>query len=245
MIAIKDQMDPGMVSNDVPHVWIRLGAAGTAIDRLRAEKVEELVMAGRINRPALSSLKPDAWATKFFAKAGLKALGDDGLLKTLVQELENEGFRVVGPETVMTDLLAPAGLYGAVQPDRQAEADIERGIEVARGLGGLDVGQAVVVQQGLVLAVEAIEGTDAMLNRAAGLRRDGPGGVLVKIKKPGQEVRADLPTIGTETVERAFQAGLRGIAVQAGNALIVDRSDVIRLADEKKLFLIGITIRGS
>jgi hypothetical protein len=132
-----------------------------------------------------------------------------------------------------------------VKPDRQAEADIERGIDVARGLGGLDVGQAVVVQQGLVLAVEAIEGTDAMLARAATLRREGPGGVLVKIKKPGQEVRADLPTIGVETVERAFQAGLRGIAVQAGNALVVDRSDVIRLADEKKLFLIGITIRES
>ncbi|MEQ8194247.1 MAG: UDP-2,3-diacylglucosamine diphosphatase LpxI, partial [Rhodospirillales bacterium] len=152
VIAIEDQMDPALISSEIPHAWVRLGAAGEAIERLRAENVEELVMAGRVKRPGLSSLKPDSWTAKFFAKVGLKALGDDGLLKSIVAALETEGFRVVGPESVITDLLAPAGVCGAVTPDHQAEDDIARGVEVAHGLGGLDVGQAVVVQQGLVLA---------------------------------------------------------------------------------------------
>ena len=113
---------------------------------------------------------------------------------------------------------------------------------MASGIGALDVGQGAVVQQGLVLAVEAAEGTDAMLARAAKLRRDGSGGVLVKVRKPGQESRADLPTIGVATVEAAARAGLRGIAVEAGGALVLDSDSVIRAADEAGLFLLGVEV---
>src|SRR5690606_16626297 len=113
------------------------------------------------------------------------------------------------------DLLAVEGVYGAVAPDADAWADIERGVAVARAIGALDIGQGAVVQQGVVLGVEAIEGTDALIARCAALRREGPGGVLVKVKKPGQETRVDLPVVGTTTVANAAAAGLRGIAVEA------------------------------
>ncbi len=241
VIAIENQTDSEILNNS-PHVWVRLGAVGKAIEHLRNENVKELVMIGPVHRPSLTALRPDAWSAKRIAKIGLKAFGDDGLLSFLIGELESEGFRVIGPDEILTDLIAPEGVYGSISPDEVATADIEHGLAVAKGLGGLDVGQAVVVQQGLVLAVEAIEGTDEMLKRAAELKREGPGGVLVKIKKPEQEQRVDLPTIGVNTVENAAQAGLRGIAIQAGHALIVDRSKVIRIADQKGLFITGIAI---
>ena len=240
VIAIEDQTDPEILK-DHPYAWVRLGAVGKAIEILRNEKVEELVMIGPVRRPSLSSLRPDAYLTKRIAKIGLMSRGDDGLLSKLIIELEAEGFRVIGPDVVLTELVASDGIYGAIAPDDIALIDIERGLKIAKGLGGLDVGQAVVVQQGLVLAVEAIEGTDEMLRRAAKHKREGPGGVLVKVKKPEQEQRVDLPTIGVNTVEMAAEAGLRGIAIQSGHALIVDRTEVVRLADLKGLFITGIT----
>lgn len=115
---------------------------------------------------------------------------------------------------------------------------------MARGIGALDVGQAAVVHQGLVLAVEAIDGTDAMLSRVAGIRQEEKGGVLVKVRKPGQENRADLPTVGLDTVKKAFDAGLNGIAVEAGGALILDREAAIAEADTRGLFLLGVTVKG-
>lgn len=147
---------------------------------------------------------------------------------------------MVGLETILPEVLAPLGIFGRHRPDEQAEADIRRGLEVARGLGLLDVGQSVVVQQGIVLGVEAVEGTDALLRRCVELRRNGPGGVLVKIRKPGQEQRVDLPTFGPATIKGAAAAGLRGLAVDAGGTLVVNRDAVVAAADEAGLFLIGI-----
>jgi len=193
-----------------------------------------------VRRPSLASLMPDWRAAKFFARIGLRALGDDGLLSAIIKELELEGFRVVGIESILGGLLAPKGPLGRIEPDEQARADIARGLEVARALGALDIGQAAVVQQGIVLGVEAADGTDALIARAGSLRREGPGGVLVKIAKPGQERRVDLPTIGVRTVEAAANAGLRGIAVEAGAALVVDRAAVAAAADGAALFVLGV-----
>jgi hypothetical protein len=154
---------------------------------------------------------------------------------------------VLGAHEILAEPAAPAGVLSRAAPDAQAMADIARGTEVARALGGADVGQGCVVQQGIVLAVEAAEGTDAMLARCAALARSGPGGVLVKLVKPGQERRADLPTIGAETVAAARQAGLRGIAFEAGGTILADRAATIAAADEAGLFLLGLdpdTARG-
>ena len=197
-------------------------------------------MAGPVRRPSLASIRPDWRAAKFLARIGLRALGDDGLLGAIIKEFELEGFRVVGVHDVLGSLLAPEGPLGAIVPDAEARADIERGLEVARAIGAVDVGQAVVVQQGIVLGVEAVEGTDALIERAGRLKREGPGGVLVKIAKPGQERRADLPTVGVGTVQAAARAGLRGIAVEASMALVMDRPAGAAAADRAGLFVIGI-----
>ncbi|WP_448187398.1 LpxI family protein [Azospirillum sp. sgz301742] len=241
VVAFEGQTDPVTVQG-FPHLWSRLGAAGSIIERLRAEGVGDLVFAGPVRRPSLSELMPDWRTTRFFMRVGTRALGDDGLLRAVARELEDEGFRVVGLHDFLGELLTVPGPAGTLLPDEQAQADIARGVEVALGLGRLDVGQGCVVQQGIVLAVEAIEGTDAMLERAATLRRPGGGGVLVKVRKPQQDGRLDLPTIGTTTVEKAAAAGLAGIAVQAGGSLTVDRAAVGELADRLGLFVLGIEV---
>ncbi len=222
------------------HAWVHLGALERMIGLLREAAVEEVVLAGPVPRPSLRTLRLDKRALKRLVGLRPGALGDDRLLSLIVDELEGEDFRVVGVDTILTDLLAPEGAVGALEPDADARVDIAAGVRVARALGALDVGQAVVVQHGVVLGVEAIEGTDALLARCRDLRRDGPGGVLVKLKKPGQERRADLPTIGPDTVANARAAGLSGIAVEAGNALIVDRTKVAEAADAGGLFVVGI-----
>ena len=123
---------------------------------------------------------------------------------------------------------------------KYALVDIKRGFEVAKGIGGLDIGQSVIVQQGMVIGVEAIEGTDALIKRCKDLQRKGKKGVLVKVKKPAQEERIDLPTVGIETVKNAFASGLRGIAIEAGATLVVDTPNVIKELDKNKMFMIGI-----
>jgi DUF1009 family protein len=187
----------------------------------------------------MASLKPDWRAAKFFARVGLRVLGDDGLLSAVTREIESEGFRMVGADSILGGLVTPEGPMGKHLPDAQGEADIAHGFRVVRALGALDIGQAAVVQQGLVLGVEAIEGTDALLQRVAGLAREGLGGVLIKASKPGQERRVDLPTIGLRTLTLARAAGLRGVALEAGHSLILDREKLVTEADAAGMFLTG------
>jgi DUF1009 family protein len=240
VLAIKNSTDPSLLEG-VDHAWLRLGQLGSALALLHEKNVMDVVMSGPVRRPSLAEMRPDWRTARFFARIGLKALGDDGLLSAIIGEFESEGFRVVGAHEVLGDLLAPPGLWGAVHPDDQAESDIKHGVKVAQGLGALDIGQSVVVQQGIVLGVEAIEGTDALLERVGGLRRAGAGGVLVKLCKPGQDRRVDLPTVGPDTLKRAEAAGLRGIAVEAGAAIVVDLDKLVREADRAGMFVTGIT----
>ena len=239
-LAIEGNADPAVFAENIPHSWIRIGQAGTGFKRFRDEKVEEVVLIGTIRRPSFKELIPDMRTAAFFAKIGAKALGDDGILRALVKEIESENMRVVGIHEVMHELLAKKGLFGRVKPSKEDEIDIRRGVEVAFALGRLDVGQSVVVQQGLVLGVEGIEGTDELIKRCGGYKRKGSGGVLVKLRKPEQDMRIDLPTIGLRTVENAKACGLNGIAVHAGNALVVDEAEVVKAADKAGLFIVGI-----
>ncbi|MBK1697820.1 LpxI family protein [Rhodovibrio salinarum] len=245
VVAFDGQTDPATLDGDVEHVWTRLGAAGQALKALRKAGCQDLVMAGPVRRPSFGEIRPDFTAARFLGRLGTRALGDDGLLRAVMALLEHEGFRMVGLHEVLPDVLAGAGVLGRHTPDAAAFEDIRRGLAVARALGEQDVGQAVVVQQGLVLGVEAIEGTDRLLARCGGLRRPGPGGVLVKIKKPQQDARADLPTIGERTVEGAQAAGLSGIAISAGGALMVNPEGTIKAADAAHLFLYGVERAGT
>ncbi|MBV8939408.1 MAG: UDP-2,3-diacylglucosamine diphosphatase LpxI [Alphaproteobacteria bacterium] len=227
---------------DVPHAFVPVGAIGTALALLKKAEVEEIVLAGHIKRPPMSKLGLDATGTRLMAKLGLKLFGgDDALLKEIVRFLESEGFRVVGTQSIGQGLLAPEGVYTAMQPDARAEEDIALGFQAARAVGALDIGQAVVVESGYVLGVEAAEGTDALIERCASLMREQKRAVLVKACKPGQDARADLPSIGEQTVQKAHAAGCLGIAVEAGKAVLINRDALVRLADQYGLFVTGIT----
>ena len=240
VIAIENNADKAIFTPKIPHQWIRIGQAGTGFKLFAEQGVEEVIMVGTIRRPTVSDLVPDIRTAAFFAKVGLKSLGDDGILRALVKEIESENMRVVGIHEVMPQLLVKSGFLSKHKPDKQALADIERGIEAALTIGKLDIGQSVVVQQGLVLGVEGIEGTDELIKRCGTYQRKGVGGVLVKLRKPQQDMRIDLPTIGTKTIENLHNAGLRGVAVHAGNALIVNEAEVLKLADKYGIFVLGI-----
>lgn len=239
VLALEGHCEPA-TTVDVEHGWIRLGQGGSGIDLLKRAGVAELVMAGPVKRPSLLELRPDLRTAQFLARIGRRAFGDDGLLGAVVRELESEGFSITAADALLADLLVPAGPLGRLQPDAAAEIDIERAVAAVLALGALDIGQAAIVQQGVVLGVEAAEGTDELIRRCGPLKLDGPGGVLVKMSKPGQERRVDLPTIGTATVSAAAGAGLRGIAVEAGRAHVIDRPAVSAAADAAELFVVGI-----
>jgi len=241
ILALDGFTDPETIGQR-RHLWVPIGTAGAVLDWFKSEQVTDLVLVGRLRRPAWSELKLDWQAVRALTRAGAYALGDDGLLRGIARFFEEHGFRVLAVQDILEDILAPTGVIGHVTPEAERQQDIQRGLEVATHLGAADVGQAVVVQQGLVLAVEALEGTDALIERSRALHRSGPGGVLVKIRKPNQDHRLDLPTIGVTTVENAAAAGLSGIAVEAGGTLLMDREAAIAVADSAGLFLIGVEV---
>jgi UDP-2,3-diacylglucosamine hydrolase len=239
VLALEGQAEPGSFEG-LPHAWCRLGAGARAEKIARDFEPQEIVFVGKVRRPSLKEVRPDWRALKVIVKATVRALGDDGLLRAIIREVEAEGVKVVGPHEVVKGLLAVQGAYGRIKPDRQARIDIARGMRAAKAVGALDIGQAAVVQQGIVLGLEAIEGTDALIERAGALQRKGPGGVLVKAPKPRQERRIDLPGVGVETVEAVAKAGLRGIAVEAGGALVIGRAQVAARADALGVFVVGL-----
>jgi UDP-2,3-diacylglucosamine hydrolase len=228
-----------------PHTWLKWGEVGKLFATLEEHGCRDLVIVGAVNRPDLANVRFDLGAIKnlpFLLSLGMG--GDDHILSSVVRFLEGKGYRVHGAGDVAPELLAGEGPLGAKTPSADDLADIEAAFRVVEALGRLDVGQAAVVVKGHVLAVEAAEGTDAMLARCAALRKRGssrrsPTGVLAKASKPGQEERVDLPTIGPDTIAHAAQAGLAGIAVAAGRVLIADRLATITAADQHGLFLFG------
>lgn len=245
VVAIKGHAEKASVA-EMPHAWVQLGAPGRAIELMRAQHVGSVVFAGHVRRPRnLEDIYrigiPDGLAIRFLLKERGAIFRDDGFLRAVARWAEQLGLRVVGAETIDGTLLAAEGVYGSIVPDEAAERDIAHGITAAQTIGRRDQGQGAVVQQGVILALETIDGTDAMIARAGRLRRrSAPGGVLVKVKKPGQEARIDLPTIGVSTVKNAEAAGLRGIAIEAGAALVIDREAVAAAADAAGLFVVGI-----
>jgi len=240
LVGLAGFADPAVLA-PWPHEVVRILAAGRIIAALREHGCEDLVLVGPVRRPSLLGLRPDAEGARLLARIGRAAFaGDDGLLAAVVKVLGEEGFRVIGAHEILSEALGPAGLLSRAAPDALAMADIQRGIAVTRALGAVDVGQGCVVQQGIVLAVEAAEGTDAMLSRCAPLAWPGPGGVLVKLVKPGQDRRADLPTIGPDTIRGATSAGLRGVAFEAGGTILARRDAAIAEADAAGLFLLGL-----
>jgi UDP-2,3-diacylglucosamine hydrolase len=246
LFALKGACDPVAVAR-FRHHWISVGQIGRAIKLFRAENCRDLVFIGSIVRPALSEIRLDWGTLRVMARlwAAFRG-GDDHLLSGIGRILEQDGFRMVGIREVAPDLLVPEGCLTRKAGDDAAAADIARGREVLLALSPFDIGQAAVVIDGHVVAVEDIEGTDGLLARVARLRQQGRiraksgRGVLVKAPKSGQDMRFDLPTVGPRTIEGAATAGLAGIAVVAGNTIVVEPQAMIAAADAAGLFVTGL-----
>lgn len=220
---------------------------GKMIKVLNKAKVTHICFAGLVKRPDFKKLKPDLKAM-FHIAGAIKAAkkGDDALMRYLLDLFEKEGFEIIAPQDVCKSLLLPEGLLGRITLTKEHKEDARIACEIASKIGALDIGQGAVVCQGVVLAVEAQEGTDAMLKRVADLPAEIRGsftdrkGVLAKMVKPTQETRVDLPTIGPATIENAAAAGLAGIVAEGGRAFIIDRDEVITLADAAGIFIAGL-----
>jgi DUF1009 family protein len=247
LFALRGACDPVRVER-FRHHWISIGQLGKATRLFRAENCRDLVFIGTLVRPALSEVRLD-WGTLRVIGRVWAAFrgGDDHLLSGIGRILEQDGFRMVGIKDVAPDLLMPEGCLTLEAPDEKAAADIARGRELLRALSPFDIGQATVVIDGHVVGVEDIEGTDGLLARVARLRAEGrirartARGVLVKAPKSRQDLRFDLPTIGPRTVEGAAAAKLAGIAIVAGNTIVVEPQAVIEAADAAGLFVTGLS----
>lgn len=246
VVRLRGFADPHMEA--FPGETVGLAEVGRCIRVLKAAGCEAVCLAGNVARPDFAALKPDFRGMAMLPKLILEARkGDDALLRAVLDEFRKEGFAIEGAHEARSDLVLGAGPLGRLAPSPGDLADVRRAFDIARRIGELDIGQGAVVCDGLVLAVEAQEGTDAMLRRVAeevapalrgeaGRRR----GVLAKAPKPIQETRVDLPTLGPATVRGAARAGLVGIAGEAGRTLVLERDAVIALADELGLFVVGV-----
>jgi hypothetical protein len=246
LFALRGVCDPGRVER-FRHHWISIGQLGRAIKLFRAEGCRDLVFIGTLVRPALSEIRLDWGTLRVISRVWASFRGgDDHLLSGIGRIFEQEGFRMVGLRDLTPDLLVPEGCLTRASADAAGLADISKGREVLAALGSFDIGQAVVVIDGHVVAVEDIEGTDGLLARLVRLRSEGrirasaSRGVLVKAPKSGQDLRFDLPTVGPRTVEGAAKAQLAGIAVIAGHTIIVEPQVTIEAADKAGLFITGL-----
>lgn len=246
LIAIEGEANDQI--SEFPHSWIKWGEIGRLFSILKTENCRDVVIIGHVKRPDLSQVRMDLGALKllpFIMK--LKTGGDDSILSKIAGLFEDKGHRVCSVLDLVPSLAADLGDMTRFRPGDVEEQDIQKGLAVVEVMGRFDVGQAVVVVNGHVIAIEGAEGTDQMLERCQSLRqwgRKGRHGVLVKVPKPSQDRRIDLPTIGPKTVELALAANLSGIAVAAGETLIADKMATIAAANNGKLFIRGVTCGG-
>jgi DUF1009 family protein len=250
VLLMAGEAEPGSELESCPHHTMALEDLGLLIGVLKRHKVTHLVMAGEIRRrPKLSGMRLNmgllGWLPSVIT--GL-AQGDDGLLRTFMRRLEGKGIHVVGAHEIVPELLAVEGCWTNAQPTAQDRRDIAAARAAAEAIGALDIGQGAVAIGGRAIALEGIEGTNGLLERVRELRGHGrlagkTGGVLVKCAKPGQEKRADLPAVGPTTIELAHAAGLSGVAVEAGQSLVLDGPEMIARANALGLFALGLPPR--
>ena len=242
----------GFVSNELMDrhegIVLSIGEIGAHIKALKAANVEQLCFAGIVKRPDFKALKLDRKGMSILPRViSAASKGDDSLMRTMMEVFEKEGFQIIGADELQGTLLAPEGAFGKFSPSEDDLLDVAKAAAIASVMGSLDIGQATVCCRGLVLAVEAQEGTDKMLQRCAQLpenirgTKSSPAGVLLKRPKPIQELRIDLPTIGVTTVEGAAKAGLVGVAVEAGATLVIDKAAVAAAADDLGLWVFGFS----
>jgi UDP-2,3-diacylglucosamine hydrolase len=246
LFAIRGWAEPKRVAR-YPHHWASVGQFGKFCRLARREGCRDVVFIGSMVRPAIRQIRPDFKTLRLLPRIfGIFRGGDDHLLKGVAAIFEEHGFQLLGPHAVAPEILMPEGALGRERPTAHDLADIAKGLALLNASSPFDVGQAVVVADARVLAIEAAEGTDRMLTRIAELRQNGcisaPAGrgVLVKAAKRDQDRRVDLPSIGPQTVEGASRAGLAGIAVVAGSTIVAEPEHIGTIADRAGLFVLGV-----
>jgi DUF1009 family protein len=251
LFAVRGAADSAMVEATTHH-WVALGQFGRLCRLMRAEGCRDVVFIGTLLRPTVRQLRFDLATVRLLPRL-IKAFrgGDDHLLSTVAGIFEDHGFRLLGAHEVAPEILLPEGALGRVAPSDRDRADNMRGLAVLDATSAFDIGQAVVVADNRVLAIEAAEGTDRMLANLAELRRNGrlrvpPGtGVLVKAPKRGQDRRFDLPSLGPQTIEGVVRAGLAGVAAAAGSTIVAEPQRLAELADRSNIFVAGVRNDGT
>lgn len=242
LLLIENEADPAAFA-DYPHEVIRITKVGAFLKALKREGCTAVTLVGPVRRPDFKSIRPDMEGVKLLARIATAARkGDDGLMRAITGFLKDRGFDIVGAHEIASELRTPAGQLGRIAPSETDKQDIAEGVRIVKAIGALDIGQGAVIRNQYVLAVEAAEGTDRLLQRTAEFAWENPAGVFVKLSKPGQELRADMPTLGPETVTLAAAANLRGIAMEAGRTLTLNLTETIERADKLGIFLLGIEV---
>lgn len=221
---------------------VPIGYIGQLLKLMKKENVRDMVFAGGVSKPSMANLKADGKGAFLISKIlAAKLFGDDNLLSTITNFFKKEGFNIVGAHEIIADLTTQKGFLGKIEPDKSSLKDIEIGANALKIMSELDIGQAIAVQQKNIIGVEAIEGTDALLDRCEEIQlKTGKKPVLIKMKKANQNTKIDLPSLGVNTIENLHRANFAGVALEAGSSIIINQKEVIKLADAYGLFVIGV-----
>jgi DUF1009 family protein len=242
IVGISGQFSHELFPN-VPFKIMPMHSVTNIINEFKANSVTHITLAGKVKRTNLGKLLFDKKGSQLFSLILKRGLQDNNILTSIITFLENEGFKIIPSNELASNITASTGSLGIISPDASAIRDIKNGIHILKGIANYDIGQALVIQSGLVLGVEAAEGTDALIKRCSTLQQLGqPPAILVKIAKPNQDKRIDLPCIGVNTIKNLAQANMRGLAVHAGHCILLDNSTIQKTADESGIFVYGIEL---
>ena len=238
-VALKEEADPALEGLVDQMTWLSLGQLGKTIDYLKENGVDRAVMAGQVKHTQLfKDIVPDWRATKLLGRLLNKKA--ESVLLAVTEEFAKDGIQFLSSATYLESWLCPKGVLTARKPSSDEEKDIAFGLPLARALAGHDIGQTIVVKDGTVVAVEAMEGTDACIRRAGQIA--GPGCVVIKVARPKQDLRFDLPVIGQRTLDALKEAGITVLAMEAQKTLLLDKDTLIKNADDAHLTLTGLTV---
>ena len=227
------------INNEVNEItWVRVGQVGKTIAAFKKANIKKAAMAGGVRKTRLfEGARPDMTGLKLLAKNFARP--DDGMLRIFAQAFEDEGIEIVDSTLYMPEALAPEGVLTKREPSTEQWLELDYGYQIARSVGELDIGQTVIVKSGAVVALEAIEGTDACIKRAGELTGN-KGAVMVKIAKPKQDMRFDVPAIGVATITSLEAAGIQTLGIDAGRTLMLDKDEIIAQANKRKISIVGL-----
>jgi DUF1009 family protein len=241
VVAAIKSVSSRLIVNKYNHFWFNLGEISFLIDNLKKQNVSHIVLVGSLSRPSFFNLKTDALGKKFIKDNFKEIFGDNSLLSLVIKTFEDHGFIVVGLQTIDESVLCKKGLLTTTQVPQQSITDVENGFAYAKKFSQFDVGQSIIFQQNIAIAIEAVEGTANLIKRSKKIiKKQGPQALLIKVAKTLQDERVDLPTIGIRTINSCKSSKICGIVIEANKTILLNPKAVIDLADKYKIFIIAI-----